>query len=143
MFFALNSSHFMPDYFLVEQSAFEFIKLSCNIYSFCCIRFFFLTFFCKTFLHSFLSYLCKYLQGPAEDEYHQAFFCKYLHLQYNTFAIYDEAKAVPQGPSHNKVPQKHVPNRHGSTSRRSMIPKKLLLCTFVEITLRHGCPRPL
>ena len=34
------SSHFMSDYFLVKQSVLEFIKLSCDIHSFCCIRFF-------------------------------------------------------------------------------------------------------
>ena len=40
MIFALNSSHFVFDYFLVEQSVFEFIKLSRNIHSFCRIRVF-------------------------------------------------------------------------------------------------------
>ena len=40
MLFALNSSHFMSHYFFVKQSVFKFIKLSCNIHSFCRIRFF-------------------------------------------------------------------------------------------------------
>ena len=40
VFFALNSSHFMSEYFLVEQSVFKLIKLSRNIHSFCRIRFF-------------------------------------------------------------------------------------------------------
>ena len=91
--------------------------------------------------HSSYASICKDLQktivlssGP---------FCKYLHLQYNVFLIYDEAKAVPQRPSHNKVPQKHAANRQGNTSHKSMIPTKLLLCIFVEITLRHWFPHPL
>ena len=33
---------------------------------------------------------------------------KCLHLQYNVFVIYDESKAVPQRPSHDKVPQTHA-----------------------------------
>ena len=103
--------------------------------------FFFLLSFAK-FLHSFLFQLCKYLQEPA-GPYHQALFGKYLHLQYNVFVIYDEAKAVPQRPSHNKLPQKQAANRQGNTSHRTMIPTKLLLCIFVEITLRHECPYPL
>ena len=40
MLFSLNSSHFMSEYLLVAQSVFKFIKLSRNIYSFCCTRFF-------------------------------------------------------------------------------------------------------
>ena len=40
--------------------------------------------------------------------YHRAFLCKYLHLQYNTFTIYDESKAVLQEPTHDKVPQKQA-----------------------------------
>ena len=74
--------------------------------------------------------------------YHQALFCKYLHLQYNVFVIYDEAKAVPQRPSYNKVPQKHAANRQGNTSRRSMIPTKLLLSIFVESHYGMGTPAP-
>ena len=35
---------------------------------------------------------------------------KYLHLQYNVFVIYDELKAVPQRPSHDKVSQNHADN---------------------------------
>ena len=42
--------------------------------------------------------------------YHQALLNKYLHLQYNVFVIYDESKAVPQRPSHDKVYQKHADN---------------------------------
>ena len=33
---------------------------------------------------------------------------KCLHLQYNVFVIYDESKAVPQRPSHDKVPHTHA-----------------------------------
>ena len=29
------------------------------------------------------------------------------------------------------------------TGTPSAIPTKLLLCIFIEITLQHGCPRPL
>ena len=38
--FALNSSHFVYEYFFIKQSVFKFLKLSRNIYSFCCIRFY-------------------------------------------------------------------------------------------------------
>ena len=91
---------------------------------------FFLSF--AKILHSFFfsSYvsICMDLQKTialSSDPDHQALFCKYLHLQYNVFVVYDESKAVPQRPSH---------------TRRSMIPTKLLLCIFIEIPLRHGCP---
>ena len=69
---------------------------------------FFLSF--PKILHSFLYNscvtFCKDLQktivvlssGP----------CKHLHLQCNVFVIYDELKAVPQRPSHDKVSQKHA-----------------------------------
>ena len=40
-----------------------------------------------------------YLQGPAEHDC-LTLLCKYLHLQYNVFRIYDELKAVPQRLSH-------------------------------------------
>ena len=49
--FTLNYPHFMSDCFLVEQSVFEFTKLSCNIHSFCCIRYFFLSGFSFTNIH--------------------------------------------------------------------------------------------
>ena len=75
--------------------------------------------------------------------YHQALLYKYLHLQYKVFVIYDESIAVPQRPSHDKIPQKHTANWQGNTSHRSMIPTKLLLCIFIEITLQHRCVRPL
>ena len=57
-------------------------------------------------------------------------------------------KAAPQRPSHDKVPhdkvpQKHAANWQGNTSQRSMIPTKLLLCIFIEISLRHGWPHSL
>ena len=42
--------------------------------------------------------------------YHQVLLCKYSHLQYNVFVIYDESKTVPQRPSHDNVPQKHAAN---------------------------------
>ena len=103
--------------------------------------FFLLQNFYIVFYPSYVS-ICKDLQKTVVLS-HQALFCKYLHLQYNIFVIYDEAKAVPQRPSHNKVPQKHAANRQGNTSHRSMIPTKLLLCIFVEIALQHGCPHPL
>ena len=77
------------------------------------------------FLSSYVS-ICIDLQKTITlSSDHQALFCKYLHLQYNVFVVYDESKAVPQRPSH---------------TRRGMIPTKLLLCTFVEIPLWHGCP---
>ena len=42
--------------------------------------------------------------------YHQVLLCKYLHLQYNVFVIYDESKAVPKRQSHDNVPQKQAAN---------------------------------
>ena len=84
------------------------------------------------------------MQGPAKDgcviirPFHAN-----VYLQYNVFVIYDESKAVPQGPSHDKVPQKHAANWQENTSHRSVVPTKLLLRIFIEITLWHGCPRPL
>ena len=116
-----------------------FSRVSADVFCF-----FFSSFFCKNFTYFFILVMQVFARTCRRRlSYHQALFGKYLHLQYNVFVIYDEAKAVPQRPSHNKVPQKHAANRQGNTSHRSMIPTKLLLCIFVEITLRHGCPRPL
>ena len=47
---------------------------------------------------------------------------------------------VPQRPSHDKMPQKHAADWQRNTSYRSMIPAKLLLCIFIEITAQHGRP---
>ena len=40
VFFTLSYFHFVCDYFFLKYSFFKCIKLSRNIYSFCCIRFF-------------------------------------------------------------------------------------------------------
>ena len=108
-----------------------------------CDKFFFSFFLSFAKMFYIVFYPCYVSTCRRWLSCHQALFCKYLHLQCNVFVIYDEAKPVPQRPSHIKVPQKHAANRQGSTSRKSMTATKLLLCTFVEITLRHGCPRPL
>ena len=51
MYFAFNFSHFISRYFFIEQSVFKFTKLSCDILSFCCIRFFTINIFLwNTFL---------------------------------------------------------------------------------------------
>ena len=72
--------------------------------------------------------------------YHQVLLCKYLHLQYSVFIIYDELKTVPQTPSHDKVSQKHATNWLEKFSRGSVIPTKLLLCIFIEISFGMGAP---
>ena len=74
--------------------------------------------------------------------YSQALLYKYLNLQYSVLVIYDESKAIHERPSHGKVSKKRADNWQGSTSRRSVILTKLLLCVFIEITLRHGYPPP-
>ena len=77
-----------------------------------------------------------HLEGSAEDD------CLiirlfYLHLQYNSFIIYNELKPVLQRPSHDKVPLKNAANGQTNTSHRSMIPRMLVLVNFVEITPRQ------
>ena len=45
MLFTLNSFHFVSNNFFIKKNIFEFVKLSCNAYSFCCITFFTISFF--------------------------------------------------------------------------------------------------
>ena len=40
--------------------------------------------------------------------YHRTLLYKYFNIQNNVFVIYDESKAVPQRPSHDKVSQKRT-----------------------------------
>ena len=49
---------------------------------------------------------------------------------------------VPQRPSQDKMPQKHAADWQRNTSCRNMIPAKLLLCIFIEITAQRGRPHP-
>ena len=58
------------------------------------------------------------MQEPA-GPYHQALFGKYLHLQYNVFVIYDEAKTVPQRPSHKSTGE-HLTQKHDSKKAAAM-----------------------
>ena len=95
-------------------------------------------------LYSFFyhSYLSIYKACRRRLSYYQALFCKYLHLQYNVFAIYDESKAVSQRPSHDIVSKKLAEKWQWNNTHISVIPKKLLLCIFTEIILRIGAPGP-
>ena len=97
-------------------------------------------FFAKKLLHSFFILVMWVFARTCRSRlsYHQDLLGKYIHLQYNAFAIYDKLKTIPQRPSHDNVPQKHTANWQGYTSRRNPISTKLLLNT-----LRHGCPHPL
>ena len=68
--------------------------------------------------------------------YHQALLCKYLHLQYNLFVIYDESKAFPRGPFDDKVPQSTQQTDRGTSHARSEKQGNLghiLLVTFKSI----------
>ena len=67
MFFTLNSFHFVSDYFL---SVLEFIKLSCNIYSFCCIRFFTVNHFHRMHIWLYCNKLINYF--PFRHVFHFA-----------------------------------------------------------------------
>ena len=56
----------------------------------------------------------------------------------NTFMIYNELKASLRN-HHDKVARRHAVDRQGNTWSKSVIPTKLLLWNFIEITLQHGC----
>ena len=56
----------------------------------------------------------------------------------NTFMIYNELKASLRN-HHDKVARRHAVDWQGNTWSKSVIPTKLLLCNFIEITLQHGC----
>ena len=94
---------------------------------------------CSFFYHNYLS-ICKACRRRLS--YYQTLFCKYLHLQYNVFVIYDESKAVSQRPSHDIVSKKLAEKWQWNNTHISVIPTKLLLCIFIEIILRRWCPRP-
>ena len=68
--------------------------------------------------------------------HHHAILCKYFHLQYNEFIIYNAPKAVPQTPSHGELLWKHAVNCQENTSRRSVFPTKLYL-NHTLIWARH------
>ena len=58
------------------------------------------------------AFVCKYLEIPAEEYclIIRSFYIQIFTLKFNVFVIYDESKAVPQRPSHDKVSQKQVAN---------------------------------
>ena len=66
--------------------------------------------------------------------YYQVLLGKYLHLQYNVFVIYEDSKAVPQRPSHDKVPQKHVADWQGSTSTEAWFQQS---CCYASLLMSH------
>lgn len=107
-------------------------------------EFFFPT-FAKILLSFFFIIVMKVFARTCRRQlsWHQAFLYKFLHLHYNVFVIYDELQAIPQNSSHDKVSQKHAENWQVNIFCRAVIPKKPLLCIFIEILLRHECTGPL
>ena len=100
-------------------------------------------FFLLQWLHVFflLYSLCKYLQGPSKDDRliirpfdMNSYIYNIIH-----FFWFIKLKAVPQRPFHDTVPRKYSANWQGNTSRRSVIPAKLLLCNFIETKPWRGC----
>ena len=97
---------------ILEVPDISFIVEDTVVLCICVQNIFFPFFLLQKFNINFLSQLCKYLQGPAEDDcliIRPSYANIYIYITiHNVFVIYDESKAVPEIPSHDKVPQNHA-----------------------------------